>query len=249
MSPHQTRDVPENTARPRPRVALAGALAFAVTAAALPPGELIGAGIIAGLLVASWALLKPRPSGLLRWLLRGVGLLTLLTAATPFFGPGEPVGGLLGLTAYREGLLLWASILSRGVVAVSALGAAVSALGAGGTVTALGRFPLPRVVTGLFTVTWLQLHLVREEAARRARAVELRSFGAGRSVRRRALGGALGAIFTRSLERGRRLGLAMRLRGDGEPAVTRGEPLRARDFVYLACALPALGVTLWTYLD
>jgi cobalt/nickel transport system permease protein len=250
MPPCAAPEIPGNrTDRPRPRIALGGALLFALAAAALPSGELVGAGIIAGLLVVGWVSLKPRPRGLLRWFLRGIGLLVLLTAATPFFGPGEPVGGVLGLTVYREGLLLWASIVSRGAVAVLALGAASTALGAAGTVSALARFPLPRVVSGLFTVTWLQLHLLREETVRRARAVELRSFGARRSLRRGALGGALGAVFTKSLDRGRRLGLAMRLRGDGEPAVTRGGPLRALDIFYLAPAALAVGVTLWTYLD
>ncbi|HDR06399.1 MAG TPA: hypothetical protein ENN88_02075 [Candidatus Coatesbacteria bacterium] len=88
-----------------------------------------------------------------------------------------------------------------------------------------------------------------KEMTRRRRAVELRSFSARSSTRRRALGGTLGAVFAKSLERGRRLGLAMRLRGDGEPAFTKGVPLRPRDWIYLAiCTLP-LGVTLWTYLD
>ncbi|HDR06325.1 MAG TPA: hypothetical protein ENN88_01700, partial [Candidatus Coatesbacteria bacterium] len=123
MSPCDRLETPgDDGGRPRPRAALGGALLTAIATAALPAGELVGAGLIAALLLAAWIFLKPRPRGLLRWLLRGVGLLVLLTAATPFFGPGEPVGRLLGLTVYREGLLLWASIVSRGMVAVLALG-------------------------------------------------------------------------------------------------------------------------------
>jgi cobalt/nickel transport system permease protein len=247
MSPCETLET--GPSRPRPRIALGGALVTAVAAAALPTGELVGAGVVAGLLLANWIFLKPRPRGLLRWLLRGVGLLTLITAATPFFGPGAPVGELFGLTVYREGLLFWASIVSRGAVAVLAVGAAVSALGANGAVIALARFPLPRVISGLFAVSWLQLHLLGEEMTRRRRAVELRGPEASRALRRRALGGTLGAVFKKSLDRGHRLGLAMCLRGDGEPAFTRGAPLRALDWIYMVVAVLPLGVTLWTYLD
>jgi energy-coupling factor transporter transmembrane protein EcfT len=247
MTPCET--IETGPSRPRPRIALGGALVTAVAAAALPKGELIGAGLVAGLLLVGWIFLKPRPRGLLRWLLRGVGVLALITAATPFFGPGTPVGDVFGLTVYREGLLLWASIVSRGAVAVLALGAAVSALGANGAVIALARFPLPRIISGLFAVSWLQLHLLGEEMTRRKRAVELRGPGAGRALRRKALGGTLGAVFKKSLERGHRLGLAMSLRGDGEPAFTKGAPLRALDWIYLLVAILPLGVTLWTYID
>jgi energy-coupling factor transporter transmembrane protein EcfT len=247
MTPCET--VVTGPARPRPRIALGGALVTAAAAAALPAGELTGAGVVAGLLLANWIFLKPRPRGLLRWLFRGVGLLALLTAATPFFGPGTPVGDILGLTVYREGLLLWASLVSRGAVAVLAVGAAVSAVGANGAVIALARFPLPRVISGLFAVSWLQLHLLGEETTRRRRAVELRGPKAGRALRRRALGGTLGAVFKKSLDRGHRLGLAMSLRGDGEPTFTRGAPLRALDWIYMVAAVLPLGVTLWTYLD
>ncbi|MCX7021102.1 MAG: energy-coupling factor transporter transmembrane component T [bacterium] len=247
MSPCETLET--GPARPRPHIALGGAIATAFAAAALPAGELAGAGIVAGLLLVNWIFLKPRPRGLLRWFLRGVGILTLITAATPFFGPGTPVGSFLGLTVYREGLLLWASIVSRGMVAVLAVGAAVSALGANGTVIALARFPLPRVISGLFAVSWLQLHLLGEEMARRKRAVELRGPDAGRALRRRALGGTLGAVFKKSLDRGHRLGLAMCLRGDGEPTFTKGAPLRDLDWIYMVVAILPFGVTLWTYLD
>jgi hypothetical protein len=41
----------------------------------------------------------------------------------------------------------------------------------------------------------------------------------------------------------------MSLRGDGEPAFTKGAPLRALDWIYLLVAILPLGVTLWTYID
>ncbi len=247
MAPCETHDTGGEEI-PRPRIALAGALLFALAAAALPSGELLGAGLIAALLPVGWFLLKPPPRALLRWLLKGVGLLVFITAATPFFGPGTPLTKVVGLTVYREGLLFWASIVSRGTVTVLALGAAVSAIGPGGTVIALARLPLPRLISGLFAVSWLQLHLLKEEMSRRARAVNLRSFGVRRGLRRKALGGSLGAVFYRGLERGHRLGLAMRMRGDGEPTFSRGRPLRARDRLYIGLAILPLGVTIWTYL-
>ncbi len=252
MTPCEIHQITERTTkrpRLRPRIALAGALLFALASAALPSGELLGAGLIACPLFGSWLLLKPPPRRLFRWFLKGAGLLVFITAATPFFGPGTPLTKVIGLTVYREGLLFWASIVSRGTVTVLALGAAVSAVGAGGTVTALSRLPLPKVISGLLAVSWLQLHLLREETTRRVRSVELRSFGAGRGLRRKALGGTLGAVFYRGLDRGRRLGLAMRLRGDGEPAFSRGKPLRVLDRLYIGLAALPLGVTLWTYLD
>ena len=250
MVPCQTSETSKSaTKSPRPRAVLAGALLFALAAAALPADGLVGAGLITGLLLISWLWIRPPVRAMLRWFLRGIGILTLLTAATPFFGPGTPIGRVFGLTVYREGLELWAAFLSRGALTVLSLGAAASSLGAGGMIIALARLPLPRLISGLFAVSWLQMHLLREEASRRARAVELRSFGVGRRRRRGALGGSLGAVFKRGLDRGQRLGLAMRLRGDGEPAFSAGSPFRAPDRLYLGLAVLPLGVTLWAYIN
>ncbi|MCD4733799.1 energy-coupling factor transporter transmembrane protein EcfT [bacterium] len=234
--------------RPRPRFALAGGLLFTIAVAALPAKSLFGLLWQGGLLIVIWLQLRPRPKATLRLLSRSLPVLVLITAGLPFFGVGEIVGNILGLSIYADGLRLWSTVLGRGLLALLTLASVMATIGPGTVIVALDRLRLPRVIVALFSVAWLQLHLLQSEARRRQRAIRLRSFDAPRKVRRRSMGGAVSRLFRRSLGRADRLFVAMRLRGDGSHRFTKGKPARLGDWLFVFnCAL-AGGVTLWLYL-
>jgi cobalt/nickel transport system permease protein len=200
------------------RYALAALLPFA----AFPLWLTLAAGLPAALVLRRSALVLP--------FALAVGALNPLFDPAPLFElAGHPVSG---------GVVSWASIVLRALLAASAAVVLVATTGFAAIAAALGRLGLPRALVVQLALLYRYLQLLGEEAGRLLRARELRAAGA--PLRLAEFGPLAGQLLLRSWDRADRIYLAMRARGfDGRYRPAAPGRWSWRDSAFVAAWLVA----------
>ncbi|MFA5517547.1 MAG: cobalt ECF transporter T component CbiQ [Desulfuromonadales bacterium] len=152
----------------------------------------------------------------------------------------------LGSLEISGGWVSFASILLRFLLTVGAALILIASTGFTAVCMALERLGAPRVFTLQLLFLHRYLFVLVDEGARLVRARGLRSFG-GRGAGMKAVGGMLGQLLLRTLDRAQRIHRAMLCRGfDGEIRMLR--PLRiGRAEVVFTLGWSALFVALRLY--
>lgn len=146
----------------------------------------------------------------------------LVGAANPYFDPDPLVR--LGSFSLSGGWVSYGSILVRFVLTVSAALVLIATTSFLGVCLGLQRLGLPQVMAVQLLLLYRYLFVLTAEGLRLVRARSLRSFGR-RGTGVRVYGSLVGHLLLRTLDRARRIHLAMLTRGfDGR--FHRRDPLR-----------------------
>jgi cobalt/nickel transport system permease protein len=152
------------------------------------------------------------------------------------------------LTVTNEGMLLFVSVAVKSWLSVLVSGLLVATTRWPDLLLALRSMRLPTVLINTLALMVRYLGVLVDEALRMQAARDSRSAGPGRSViwRARVLGGMIGSLFIRSLERSERIYAAMLARGfAGELRSLTRLSWRARDtWAGMACSLALLSAVL-----
>ena len=209
-------------ARPK----LIAALALIAAVAATPPGAWHVFAVLALVVALAAAAGRVSPAGLLKGVLLVLPF-TLVAAPTVFTRAGQEMWQvqLFGwtLTATREGLAFFLSVMCKGVISVCAAYTLTATTRFDDIAAALRFLRVPYLLVSIVSSTYRYLFVLTDEAARLSRARLARSTrGDGRGGgslmwRARVTGGMVGSLFLRTYERSERVYQAMLARGfDGE---------------------------------
>lgn len=195
-----------------PRSRLLGALLLGALTVTLRQPDALAAALVAGLILAAAARLKPWAT--LKRVLALDGFMMAMLILLPFTMPGTPLFELAGWPVSRDGMAEAALLLVRGNAALLVL---LALLGGMGTVR-LGhglaglRLPTGFVHLVLFSIRYITV--IEQEYARLRLAMRARAFRLTSAPRTWATIGTLfGMLLVRSLERAERIFAAMRCRG------------------------------------
>jgi len=207
-----------------PRLKVIGAVAFIVLTVALPAPAWGTLGLLALVASAVHGLAR-LPLRLLRArVASAMPFIALAALSVPFVRAGHILWaahwGAISLQITREGLEALGAILAKGWLSLwmSALLVAVTPLP--DLQRALDALGMPAILSSTIALMLRYLFVLGEEALRLQAAREARSVGRGRNVfwRARVVGGMVGSLWIRSLERAERIYAAMIARGyDGRP--------------------------------
>jgi len=166
-------------------------------------------------------------------------LIILVVAFNPFFEPGTVVARPLGFEMTREGLLVSAGIMIKffACIAVMLVLAATTPFPA--LVTGLRGLGVPSFLTHQVSFLYRYLFILADQARRMKRARDAR---ACRRLGTRTLfstgTGILGFLFVRTLDKGERIDLAMKLRGfDGRFVLLQKPRIARSEVVFLLFSL------------
>ncbi|MEX2081599.1 MAG: cobalt ECF transporter T component CbiQ [Dehalococcoidia bacterium] len=239
------RESPVHQADARVKFLLTIAFILAVTT--LPIGS-FAALAIAWLLAAGVSLLAH--IGPWRMIRGGFVALPFALAAFPliFTRQGDPLGdlnfGLFTLTISGEGLRTFATILVKSWISVQAAALLTFTTPFHDLVDGLRQLRFPRLLIAVISLMYRYIAVIGDEAVRMMRARAARSAhpdgsGGGPPLwRLKVVGGMVGSLFLRSLERSERVYAAMLSRGfDGEFRHLHGRALVTRDWASLALPL------------
>ncbi len=138
----------------------------------------------------------------------------------------------LGPVAISGGWLSFVSIMIRFFLTVTAALLLISTTGLNGVCLALEKLGAPRAFVVQVLFLYRYLFVLGDEATRLTRARSLRSFE-GRGMGIRVFGSLVGQLLLRTLDRARRIHLAMLCRGfDGEVRLTRPLKFTKKDLAY-----------------
>lgn len=242
LDPYQPRHSVLHSLDPRIKLALAGA--FILTAALTPSGAWPVYILLLAIVLAAAVLSE---LGLSYVLKRALLALPFVLAALPllFTIPGRNLGGIpLGpwdLTISAEGLERFGSIALKSWISVQAAVLLAASTPFPDLLLALRALHVPRLLVAIFGLMWRYLFVFADEALRLIRARAARSgdsgdpglrTGGSLAWRGRVAGGMAGSLFLRAFERADRIYLAMLSRGyDGEvrslplPGISRAHRL------------------------
>jgi cobalt/nickel transport system permease protein len=140
----------------------------------------------------------------------------------------------LGPLGISGGWISFASIMVRFVLTATAAIVLVAVTGFNGTCMALEKIGAPRVFAVQLLFLYRYIFVLIGEAARLTRARSLRSFG-GSGMGFGVFTSMVGQLLLRTLDRAKRIHLAMRCRGfDGEIRLLRPLRIGGRDVAFLA---------------
>ncbi len=246
-----------------PRVKLALAVGFILTATLLPAGAW-GSYILLG--AAAWTGAYLSGLGIRTVLRRSMLALPFVLAALPviFTAPGPPwltfPLGPWRVFVRAEGVIRFLSVLLKSWLSLQAAVILVGTTSFPDLLAAMRAMGVPRFLVMTFGLMWRYLFLLVDEALRMLRAREARSVspeapgrraGGTLAWRAQVTGQMVGTLFLRTLERGERIYLAMVARGyDGEVRMLSMPSLAHRDLVLLTGGgLFLLGVLLmgWVF--
>ncbi|HQN17831.1 MAG TPA: cobalt ECF transporter T component CbiQ [Syntrophobacteraceae bacterium] len=168
-------------------------------------------------------------------------LLRKMLVATPFaffvgiFNPlfDQEVLVHLGNVGISGGWISFASIMIRFCLTVSAALILIASTGFDEVCLALRRTGIPAVLCAQFLFLYRYLFVLVDEASRMTRARAMRSFN-GRGMGMKVFGFMIGQLLLRTIDRARRIHLAMLCRGfDGELRLVRSYRLSRRDVAYV----------------
>jgi cobalt/nickel transport system permease protein len=229
------RDSPMHRLDARAKLLATGAFVVGVVSvpadgfASLPPFALLW-------LLAS-ALAGLAPGRLLRPACAALPFALMLGALNPLLDR-RPVS--LGSWTVAAGWLTLATLLGKALLAAAACTLLAACTEFSDLCAGLARLGLPRAFTQQLLFLWRYLGVLAQEAARMARARDLRSFpgSAGRSARVAAR--LIGCLLRRALERAQRIHAAMLCRlWSGELPRARAAAFAGGDALFLAAALAA----------
>jgi len=205
-----------------PRVKLVATLAFIAAVTATPPEAWP---VLLGLAVLEWTAVSQSSVPVLSVLRRSAVAVPFVLIAAPsvFTRPGEALAQYhifsWTLTASREGLVFFVSVLAKSWISVIAAGLLVSTTPFEDLLRALRFLRLPRLLVAVVSSMYRYSFVLVEEAQRLLRARVSRSAGGGRrsggpvSWRAKVVGGMVGSLFIRTYERSERIHQAMLSRG------------------------------------
>jgi cobalt/nickel transport system permease protein len=218
------------------RVKLLVVLACLCVWVTTPPGVWHPLGFALLLLATAVALSKVPPGYLLSRSLPAAGFVALIAVLAPF-RPGEAVLFRLGpaVAVSREGAVLYAAVVSKAFLSVTAVVLLSSTTSFAGILEALDRLRTPRSVVLIVSFAYRYLFVIVEEALRMKRARDARLFGGRWVWHSRVIGQMIGSLFLRSYERAERVYQAMIARGY-DPGVRprQRHPLSRSDVAVLA---------------
>lgn len=192
-----------------PRAKVLATAAFLATLASFGPRE-VSALLPLALFPMTLAALGDLPFGLLlRKALLGLPFILLLGAFLPWVDRVPVLH--LGPLGVSGGWLAFASLLVRGLLAMTTATALVAVTGFGDLCAALDRLGAPRAFSQQLLFLHRYLFLAGDEAGRALQARELRAFG--RPLALREYGAFAGHLLARSWERAERVHAALRARG------------------------------------
>jgi len=237
-----------------PRTRILTTLAFVVAVVGTPPTAW-PVFLSYALLIAGLILLARLP--LLYALKRSamiIPFVLMITAFVPFLGRGE-VAASYDLWRWRmsvtyEGLTMLWSTLARAWLSILGLILLSATTPFPQLLKGLQRLGVPRVMVMILSFLYRYLFVLLDEAMRMQRARESRSVAPSHPFDRRwlgqmrAVGGAIGALFIRSIERGERVYQAMLARGyDREVRTLSNLRFSRADLIFAASFLLWLVVT------
>lgn len=166
-------------------------------------------------------------------------LILLVVAFNPFFEPGTVVARPLGLEVTREGLLISGGILVKFFACIMAMLVLAATTPFPALVSGLRGLGIPSFLTHQVSFLYRYLFILADQARRMKRARDARSC---RRLGARTLfttaTGILGFLFVRTLDKGERIDLAMKLRGFDGRFVTLEQPrIGAAETVFLIFSL------------
>lgn len=228
------------------RLKLVATVGYIFAVAFIPIGQWLALAMLAipVVLAIVAAQLSPRVV-----LLRTVLALPFMLAAVPllFTKAGDEVATvpLLGWEVTDEGTRAVTTILAKAWISVAAAVVLTATSQSADLVRGLRALRVPRLLAATVMLAYRYLHVIGDEGRRLMRARESRSAAragmrAGRGVGWRAsvLGGMVGSLFLRSVERSERVYAAMQARGfDGEVRVLNPSSIATRDLVAGAAIL------------
>jgi cobalt/nickel transport system permease protein len=149
----------------------------------------------------------------------------------PFFDRAVMVH--LGSISISGGWVSFASIMLRFALTVSAALILIASTGFNSVCMALEKMGTPKIFAAQLLFLYRYLFVLTDEAARMVRARSLRTFE-GRGMEFRVFIHMVGQLLLRTLDRAKRIHLAMRCRGfDGEIRVVRPLKIRVRDIGFM----------------
>jgi cobalt/nickel transport system permease protein len=140
----------------------------------------------------------------------------------------------LGPIGISGGWVSFASLMVRFTLTVSAALILIASTGFNSVCVALGKMRAPRAFVVQLLFLYRYLFVLIDEASRMNRARSLRVFE-GRGMGFGVFIQMLGQLLLRTLDRAKRIQLAMHCRGfDGEIRMARQLKIRGRDFAFVA---------------
>ena len=252
LDPYQPRASVIHRFDPRVKVALA--LAFILTAALTPfgawPVYIVLFALVLGVVILS-------ELGVTHVLKRALIALPFALAALPvlFSAAGTPLLNLhlgsLSLTLTREGTTRFVSIVVKSWLSVQMAVVLVGSTSFPALLAALRVLKVPRLLVAIVGLMWRYLFVLVDEALRLLRARESRSahppeptghrVGGSLVWRARVAGGMVGNLFLRAFDRADRIYAAMLSRGyDGETRTLPMPALHASEWIVLLAGLSVL---------
>ncbi len=201
-----------------------------------PPGRWLPLGFALLLLAGAAALSKVPPGYLLGRSLPVAGFVALVAVLAPF-RPGDEI--LVRLTpavaVSREGARLYAAVISKAFLSVTAVVLLSSTTSFAGILEAMERLRVPRTLVLIISFAYRYLFVIVEETLRMKRARDARLFGGRWLWHSTVIGRMIGTLFLHSYERAERVYQAMIARGY-DPGIPprQTHALSARDLAVLA---------------
>jgi cobalt/nickel transport system permease protein len=230
-----------------PRVKLVVTLSFIFAMTSIPPGVWPAFGAMIALV---WTAAAFSRIGLVRIFLRSLLAVPFILIALPtvFTKPGVPLFeldmALFALTATREGLMFFVSVLLKSWASVTTAAILTSTTPPLKLLEALKALRLPAILVAVVMLMYRYLFVLVDEAQRLLRARTARSAAIGpRSGgtivwRARGAGGMAGSLFIRTIDRSERIYFAMLARGyNGRVKAQESEPLGMWPLMQVAIAL------------
>ncbi len=163
-------------------------------------------------------------------------LLVFIGIFNPLYD-GTPAFTIFGITV-STGWISFTSILIRGLLATQALLLLIHVAGFNDMCLAMRRLGCPSVIVTQLLMVYRYMSVLLQEALTMQRARIARSYGSG-SFRASMWGAFVGQLLLRTLERSRRVNMAMKARGfNGTPVTSRLSHWNTADTVYCMIWIP-----------
>lgn len=192
---------------------LLGAVLIATGAAAVPAGAWLQLALLLTGMFGLAAIARVPARVLLRRLLPPLGFLVLVSGLVLVLAPGRPVAAIGPATVTDTGVARFATIMARGVVALTAAVILVSTTRFTELVESLRELRLPAAITTSLGLAYRFLYILTDEVERLRTAARSRNASPRTTGRRRLLTGITAAALARSVARSERVYQAMLARG------------------------------------
>jgi cobalt/nickel transport system permease protein len=206
-----------------------------------PPANWIPLGFALLLLAAAVAASRVPVAFVLLRSLPAAGFVAMVAVLTPFTTSGPVLVEIgRGIAVSRDGAVLYASVVSKAFLSVTAVVLLSATTSFAGILQSMERLRVPRSLVQIVGFAYRYLFVIVEEALRMKRARDARLFGGRWLWHSRVIGQMVGTLFLRSYERAERVYQAMIARGfDPAARPSNPRPLTAADLAALV-AVPVV---------